>query len=99
MRNEKLFEAREQRCWTQAEVAEMIGVSRVTYARWEEQGVIPHPYAINKAREVFKMTPEQLGFRKYPSRSASSRPPTNDSSTSDPAPTTPHHIPPLSTFP
>jgi len=67
MRNEKLIEAREQRCWTQADVAEMIGVSRVTYARWEEQGVIPHPYAINKAREVFKMTPEQLGFRKYPS--------------------------------
>ena len=95
MRNEKLIEAREQRCWTQAEVAEMIGVSRVTYARWEEQGVIPHPYAINKAREVFKMTPEQLGFRKYPSSSASSRHLTGISSTGATGATNPGTIPAL----
>src|SRR5260370_16350366 len=95
MRNEKRIEAREQRCWTQAEVAEMIGVSRVAYARWEEQEVIPHPYAINKAREVFKMTPEQLGFRKYPSGSATSRHLTRISSTEATGASNPATLPPL----
>ena len=67
MRNEQLIEAREQRGWTQAVAAEKSGVSRVAYARWEEQGVIPRLWAINKARDAFKMTAEQLGFKKYPS--------------------------------
>src|SRR5437667_7850773 len=65
MRNQKLIEAREQRGWTQEKVAEKIGVSRVSYARWEEQGIIPRLWAISQASEVFKMSAEQLGFRKY----------------------------------
>lgn len=64
-RNKKLVEAREQRHWTQEVAAEKIEVSRVAYARWEEQGIIPRPWAIKKACEAFKMSPEQLGFRKY----------------------------------
>src|SRR5437879_3398138 len=68
MRNERLIEARTQRSWTQEVAAEKIGVSRVAYARWEEQGVIPRLWAINKASEAFKMTPEQLGLRKYASK-------------------------------
>jgi DNA-binding XRE family transcriptional regulator/tetratricopeptide (TPR) repeat protein len=68
MRNEKLIKAREERNWTQEDAAEKICVSRVTYARWEEQGIIPRPWAINEASKAFKMTPEQLGFRKYPSK-------------------------------
>src|SRR5437588_1801420 len=64
MRNEKLITAREERQWTQEKAAEKIGVSRVTYARWEEKGVIPHLSTISMACEAFKMTPEQLGFRK-----------------------------------
>lgn len=73
MRNEKLIEAREQRGWTQEVASEKIGVSRVAYARWEEQGITPRLWAINQAREVFKMTPEQLGFRKYASNTSTSR--------------------------
>lgn len=73
MRNEKLIIAREQRGWTQEVVAEKIGVSRVAYARWEEQGIIPRLWAINQARETFKMTPEQLGFWKYPSGTPTSQ--------------------------
>ena len=65
MRNQRLIEAREQRGWTQEKAAEKIGVSRVSYARWEEQGIIPRLWAMNQASEVFKMSPEQLGFRKY----------------------------------
>lgn len=67
MRNEKLIEARIQRGWTQEVAAEKVRVSRVAYARWEEQGIIPRLWAINQAREAFNMTPEQLGFRRYSS--------------------------------
>lgn len=67
MRNDKLITARVDRGWTQEEAAEKLGMSRVAYARWEEQGIIPRPYGIQRAREIFKMTAEQLGFRKYPS--------------------------------
>ena len=73
MRNEKLVEAREQRGWSQAVAAEKIGVSRVAYARWEEQGLIPRLWAINRARETFNMSAEQLGFRKYPSGAANTQ--------------------------
>ncbi len=64
MRNEKLITAREEREWTQEKAAEKIGVSRVTYARWEEKGVIPHLSTLGMACKAFKMTSEQLGFRK-----------------------------------
>ena len=64
MRNVKLVTAREERGWTQEKAAEKIGVSRVAYARWEEKGVIPHLSTTGMASEAFKMTPEQLGFRK-----------------------------------
>src|SRR2546421_445908 len=76
MRNEKLIEARMERGWTQEVAAEKIGVSRVAYARWEEQGIIPRPWAINQAREAFKMTTEQLGFRKYPLSQSTNKHPT-----------------------
>src|SRR5690348_250704 len=73
MRNEKLVEAREQRGWSQAVAAEKVGVTRVAYARWEEQGIIPRLWAINKTSEAFKMSAEQLGLRKYPASSANNR--------------------------
>ena len=73
MRNEKLIAAREQRNWTQEVAAEKVQVSRVAYARWEEQGIIPRLWSINMACEAFGMTPEQLGFRKYPSNTSTSR--------------------------
>jgi DNA-binding XRE family transcriptional regulator len=64
MRNEKLIAAREERGWTQEKAAEKIGVGRVTYARWEAKGVIPHLSTSSLACEAFKMTAEKLGFRK-----------------------------------
>jgi transcriptional regulator with XRE-family HTH domain len=67
MRNERLIAAREDRGWSQQVAAEKIGVSRVAYARWEEDGIIPRLWAINRAREEFNMSAEQLGFRRYPS--------------------------------
>lgn len=73
MRNQRLIEAREQRGWTQEIAAEKIGVSRVAYARWEEQGITPRLWAINQASEVFKMSAEQLGFKKYRSDTSESK--------------------------
>jgi transcriptional regulator with XRE-family HTH domain len=73
MRNQRLIEAREQRGWTQEKAAEKIGVSRVAYARWEEQGIIPRLWAISQASEVFKMSAEQLGFRGYLPHASTSR--------------------------
>jgi transcriptional regulator with XRE-family HTH domain len=73
MRNEKLIAAREDRGWSQALAAEKIGVSRVAYARWEEQGLVPRLWAITRAREAFNMSAEQLGFRKYPSSTSAKR--------------------------
>ena len=67
MRNEKLIAARDDREWTQEEAAERVGVDRVTYARWEEKGVIPRRSNIIDACKAFKMTPQQLGFKKPPS--------------------------------
>lgn len=63
MRNEKLVTARKERGWTQEKAAEKIGVSRITYARWEAKGTIPHLSTISMASEAFNMPPEQLGFR------------------------------------
>src|SRR2546429_877216 len=60
MRNEKLITAREEREWTQEKAAEKIGVSRVTYARWEEKGVIPHLSTLGMACAAFKMTSDTL---------------------------------------
>lgn len=73
MRNEKLIAAREDRGWSQAVAAEKIRVSRVAYARWEEQGLIPRLWAINRAREEFNMSAEQLGFKKYPTSVSASK--------------------------
>ena len=73
MRNQRLIEAREQRGWTQEIASEKIGVSRVAYARWEEQGITPRLWAINQASEVFKMSAEQLGFKKYRSDTSASK--------------------------
>ena len=65
-RNTKLLAARSQRHWTQEEAAEKCGVSRVAYARWEEDSVIPRAWALRNACDAFRMSAEQLGFDKQP---------------------------------
>ncbi len=64
--NTNLREARRQRAWTQAQAAELIGVERKAYIRWENGQSRPQPGIREKIKEVFGKTLEELGFNKTP---------------------------------
>src|SRR2546429_9157820 len=53
---------RKSRGWTQAKVAEALGVDVATVRRWEAGQVTPHPYHRRKICALFAMTPQQLGL-------------------------------------
>lgn len=61
-RNQLLRQARQKRCWSQAELAEQVGVSNETVSRWENGVSKPQPYQLKKLCEVFDKTPEELGY-------------------------------------
>lgn len=49
--------------YTQKELAEIIGVSRVMYHRYENDGVIPrNKDVLNKLASTLEVTPKQLIF-------------------------------------
>lgn len=60
--HEKLRAARRKRHWTIEEAAELIGVSRQTYLRWEKGGQHPHNVSLRKPCEVYECDAFQLGF-------------------------------------
>ena len=60
MANRKLLAARLRKCWTQEELAELVGVSVTTMSRWEKGFSRPRPYAVRKLCQVFDMTPKEL---------------------------------------
>lgn len=62
--NKKLRQARNDRYWSIDEAAKRIGVSRTTYIRWEQGEQDPHDSTLTLACDAFKMSAEQLGFRK-----------------------------------
>lgn len=64
MKNELLQQARLDRRWTITEAAKRVRVSRLTYSRWEKGEQMPHDTTLLMACEVFKMTPDRLGFVK-----------------------------------
>jgi transcriptional regulator with XRE-family HTH domain len=50
---------REQRGWSQARVAEALGVSTLTVIRWEQRRAIPYPYYREQLAQLFgKSVPE-----------------------------------------
>lgn len=57
--------ARKQRGWTQAYVAEQIGVSPGAVRRWES-GRLPYPTSIQKLCQLFALNPRELGLFKDP---------------------------------
>src|SRR5690348_5137639 len=57
----KLKHERELRSWTQAYVAESVGVDPKTVSRWEN-GQYPQPLQRQKLAELFDKTPGELGF-------------------------------------
>jgi transcriptional regulator with XRE-family HTH domain/tetratricopeptide (TPR) repeat protein len=60
--NEKLRQARLARRWSTEMAAERIGVSRLTFLRWEKDLQTPHLSTLNMVCDAFKMSPEELGF-------------------------------------
>ena len=58
----RLKQERELRGWTQSEVAERIGSTRVNVGRWEKGETIPTPYYRQKLAELFGKSIQELGF-------------------------------------
>jgi transcriptional regulator with XRE-family HTH domain len=71
--NTSLRELRKQRGWTQAEVAEALGVTDLTVRRWELGQTIPSAYHMKKLCDLFEKSPEELGLlqQRQPSRACS----------------------------
>ena len=61
--NEKLRLARLNRHWSVEKAAERIGISRLTYIRWEKGAQIPHISSVLLACDAFKLSAEELGFQ------------------------------------
>jgi transcriptional regulator with XRE-family HTH domain len=62
MVNEKLRRARLQKRWSQAVAAEKVGVSELTYSRWENGTQKPYPKTLDDLCNTFEMSPADLGF-------------------------------------
>src|SRR2546423_4249221 len=60
--NQRLRSAREERNWTQAEVAQAIGTSSFTVSRWELGVQAPQPYFREKLCALFELSPQELGL-------------------------------------
>ena len=61
LRNDLLRNAREERGWTQQQLADEMKVGVTTVRSWE-RGVSPHLPVRSRLCEIFGMTAEQLGL-------------------------------------
>ncbi|HEY4026319.1 MAG TPA: tetratricopeptide repeat protein [Candidatus Dormibacteraeota bacterium] len=61
-RNDRLRRAREERHWTQADVARALGVSNITISRWEVGAQQPVPYFREKLCALFERSARELGL-------------------------------------
>lgn len=62
MINTALRRVRQRNFWTIREVAELIGVSHVTYLRWEHYQQTPHLTTLQLLCRAFHARPKDLGF-------------------------------------
>ena len=58
----RLKREREQRGWTQSELAERIGTTQVNISRWEKSVTFPSPYYRQKLGDLFEKSIQELGF-------------------------------------
>jgi uncharacterized membrane protein/DNA-binding XRE family transcriptional regulator len=61
-RNEILKWEREQRGWSQARLAELIGTDAATVSRWERGYATPSPYFREHLCRLFEKSSQELGF-------------------------------------
>jgi len=62
MKNWKLRAERIQQGWTQARLAEALGVSTKTVVRWELRQAVPYPYYRRQLSILFGKTAQELGL-------------------------------------
>lgn len=58
----RIKQEREQRAWTQSEVAERIGSTRINISRWENGITVPSPYYRQRLAELFEKNVQELGL-------------------------------------
>lgn len=87
LKNHKLRQRRARKFWTQSKAAEELGVSLITYQRWELG--IQHPSLVSLQRlcDVFQVQPEDLDYG-YILPSEAVGEPSVSATTADPIPAT-----------
>ncbi len=60
--NLKLRHERERRCWSQLELADMLGTTPLNVGRWERGITFPGPHLRQKLCEVFEKSAQELGL-------------------------------------
>lgn len=63
--NQKLRLARRKNMWTMQETADKVGVSLVTYGRWERGLQKPHLATLKLLCNAFEKSAEELGFDEH----------------------------------
>src|SRR5579871_2836952 len=58
----QLIAARERLHYSQAEVAQKLGVSKAAVHRWEKQGDVPQPLHLRELCLLYGMSARELGF-------------------------------------
>src|SRR2546423_9709339 len=58
----RLKREREQRCWTQSELAERIGTTRINVSRWENGVTTPSPYYRQRLGKLLEKSIQELGL-------------------------------------
>ncbi len=62
MHNQKLRKARQQKRWSIEKAAEKVGVSWLTFSRWEHGTQQPRSATLDMLCNAFGMSPEELGY-------------------------------------
>lgn len=62
MLKDNLAGLRKERGYTQEEIAEMTGVSRQTYAKWEKGRTVPDAEKVKRLSEIYGVTMESLVY-------------------------------------
>ncbi|HEX3643256.1 MAG TPA: helix-turn-helix transcriptional regulator, partial [Ktedonobacteraceae bacterium] len=62
MKSSRLKAEREGRGWSQAKIAEVLGIHSETVSRWERGVALPQPYYRERLSDLFGKTIEELGL-------------------------------------
>src|ERR1700752_5273335 len=64
--NQKLRHERERRCWSQQELADLLGTTPLNVGRWERGLTLPGPHFRQKLCEVYEKSMLELGLTQQP---------------------------------